>query len=71
MRKVFLQLHLSVLLSGFTGIFGKLVTLNETTLTWYRLFSSMVILMVFTGLPKVGWKKLLQIAGCGTLMGLP
>lgn len=70
MRKVFLQLHLSVLLSGFTGLFGKLVTLNETTLTWYRLFFSTVILLVFTGLPKVGWKKLLQIAGCGTLLGL-
>ncbi len=69
MRKVFLQLHLSVLLAGFTGLFGKLVTLNETTLTWYRLFFSTVILLVFTGLPNVGWKKLLQIAGCGTLLG--
>lgn len=70
MRKVFLQLHFSVLLSGFTGIFGRLITLNETTLTWYRLFFSAVILMVFIGLPKIGWKKLLQIAGCGTLLGL-
>jgi len=70
MRKAFLQLHLSVLLAGFTGLFGKLVTLNEATLTWYRLFFSTMILLVFTGLPKVGWKKLLQIAGCGTLLGL-
>ncbi len=69
MRKVFLQLHLSVFLAGFTGLFGKLVTLNETTLTWYRLFFSTVILLVFIGLPKVDWKKLLQIAGCGTLLG--
>ena len=69
MKKAFIQLHLSVLLSGFTGLFGKLITLNETTLTWYRIFFTAVILLVFTGLPKVGWKKVLQIAGCGTLLG--
>ena len=70
MKNVFIQLHLSVLLSGFTGLFGKLVTLNETTLTWYRLFFATAILLVFAGLPKVSWKKLLQIAGCGALLGL-
>ena len=37
LKKAFIQLHLSVMLAGFTGLFGKLVTLNETTLTWYRL----------------------------------
>ena len=37
LRAAFLQLHLSVLLAGFTGLFGKLITLNEATLTWYRL----------------------------------
>ncbi len=69
-KKAFIQLHLSVLLAGFTGLFGKLVTLNETTLTWYRLFFTSIILIVFTGLPKVGTKKLMQIAGNGTLLGL-
>ena len=28
-RKAFIQLHLSVILAGFTGLFGKLITLNE------------------------------------------
>ena len=70
MKKAFIQLHLSVLLAGFTGLFGKLITLNETTLTWYRIFFTAAILLVFTGLPRVGWKKALQIAGCGTLLGL-
>ena len=58
-----------MLLAGFTGLFGILVTLNETTLTWYRIFFTAVILLVFTGLPKVGWKKVSQVAGCGTLLG--
>ena len=69
-RKAFFQLHLSVVLAGFTGLFGKLVTLNETTLVWYRIFFTALILIVFTGFPRVSWKKLLQTAGCGTLLGL-
>ncbi len=70
MRKAFIQLHLSVVLAGFTGLFGKLVTLNETTLVWYRILFTALVLVVFTGFPRVGWRKLCQIAGCGTLLGL-
>jgi drug/metabolite transporter (DMT)-like permease len=33
------------------------------------LFTS-CFLLVFTGLPKVGWKKFLQLSGCGALLGL-
>ena len=29
MNNAFLKLHLSVVLAGFTGVFGKLITLNE------------------------------------------
>lgn len=70
LRTAFLQLHLSVLLAGFTGLFGKLITLNEATLTWYRLFFTTAVLVLFIGFPKVSWKKFLQIAGNGTLLGL-
>lgn len=70
LRTAFLQLHLSVLLAGFTGLFGKLITLNEVTLTWYRLFFTTAVLVLFIGFPKVSWKKFLQIAGNGTLLGL-
>lgn len=69
-KKAFIQLHLSVVLAGFTGVFGKLITLNETTLVWYRLFFTTLVLVVFTGFPHVRWRKLLQIAGCGALLGL-
>ena len=68
LKKAFIQLHLSVLLAGFTGLFGKLITLNEATLVWYRLFFTTAILIIFTGFPKVSWRKFLQIAGCGTLL---
>ena len=69
-NKAFIQLHLSVFLAGFTGLFGKLITLNEVDIVWYRMLFTSLILMVFTGLPRVGWKKFLQIAGCGALLGL-
>ena len=69
-KKGFIQLHLSVLLAGFTGLFGKLITLNEVDIVWYRMLFTSCILLVFTGIPKVGWKKFLQLSGCGALLGL-
>ncbi|MBQ4022373.1 MAG: DMT family transporter [Prevotella sp.] len=68
-KKGFIQLHLSVLLAGFTGLFGRLITLNEVDIVWYRMLFTTCILLVFTGLPRVGWRKLLQLSGCGALLG--
>ena len=69
-QKAFIQLHLSVMLAGFTGLFGKLITLNEVDIVWYRMLFTSIILFVFTGLPQVERKKLLQLGGCGALLGL-
>jgi len=68
--KGFIQLHLSVLLAGFTGLFGRLITLNEVDIVWYRMLFTSCILLVFTGLPRIGWRKFLQLCGCGTLLGV-
>ena len=69
-KKGFIQLHLSVLLAGFTGLFGRLITLNEVDIVWCRMLFTSSILLVFTGLPRVGWRKFLQLCGCGALLGL-
>lgn len=69
-QKGFVQLHLSVLLAGFTGLFGKLITLNEVDIVWYRMLFTSAILLVFTGLPRVGWRNFMQLTGCGALLGL-
>ena len=69
-RRGFIQLHLSVLLAGFTGLFGRLITLNEVDILWYRMLFTSLILLVFTGLPRVGWHKFLQLCGCGALLGV-
>ncbi len=68
--RAFFQLHLSVLLAGFTGLFGKLITLNEVDIVWWRMAFTTLILLVFTGLPKIQGRRLLQIFGVGTLLGL-
>lgn len=69
-QKAFIQLHLSVMLAGFTGLFGKLITLNEVDIVWYRMLFTSIILLVFTGLPQIERKKLLQLGECGALLGL-
>ncbi len=63
MRHPYLLLHVAVILAGFTGIFGKLITLNEGLLTWYRVLISSVALFLivyFTRAPhpKSGKDKL-------------
>ena len=68
-KKGFIQLHLSVMLAGFTGLFGRLITLNEVDIVWYRMLFTSLILLVFTGLPRVRWHKFVELCGCGALLG--
>lgn len=40
-------MHLAIFLAGFSGIFGKLISLNETLLVFYRvLFSSLILVFI-------------------------
>jgi drug/metabolite transporter (DMT)-like permease len=51
MKKSYVLLHLAVVLAGFTGIFGKLISLNEGLLVWYRLlFSSLILFLILKSL---------------------
>lgn len=42
-----------MVLAGFTGIFGKLITLNEGLLVWYRIFFSFIWLFLILKLFRV------------------
>lgn len=53
MKKSYLVLHFAVILAGFTGIFGKLISLNEGLLVWYRVFFSAIILWLVLKLFKI------------------
>lgn len=46
MKKTYILLHAAVLLAGFTGVFGKLISLNEVLLVFYRLLYSTIFLLV-------------------------
>ncbi len=48
MKKAFFQLHIAVFLAGFTGVLGRLITLNEFPLVWWRLLITCGALWVFT-----------------------
>lgn len=72
MKKAFIQLHISVFLAGFTGILGKLITLNEGLLVWYRLLITSVTLFVLFRLQgtfkKLPWKDILPIGATGVVV---
>ncbi|HEX4959152.1 MAG TPA: DMT family transporter [Lacibacter sp.] len=74
MKKAFLQLHLSIFLAGFTGVLGKLITLNEGLLVWWRLLltaATMWVLFSLTRkLQKVSWRIALELSGVGFLAAM-
>lgn len=53
MKKSYVVLHLAVILAGFTGVFGKLISLNEGLLVWYRVFFSFIWLFFILRLFKI------------------
>ncbi|WP_281233091.1 DMT family transporter [Flavobacterium gelatinilyticum] len=53
MKKSYILLHIAVILAGFTGVFGKLISLNEGLLVWYRVFFSALVLFLILKLFKV------------------
>jgi drug/metabolite transporter (DMT)-like permease len=74
MKKAFLQLHISVFLAGFTGILGKLITLNEGLLVWYRLLiTSLTMWIVFfltQKLQKISFIDIVKLTGIGFLAAI-
>lgn len=73
MREAFIKLHVSIILAGATGIFGKLITLNEGLLVWYRMMFAtllfLVILFLKKELHKIASRDMLRIGGVGLLLG--
>ena len=74
MKKAFIQLHIAVLLAGLTGVLGKLITLNEGLLVWYRLLLTTLALWVIyflrsssTAIPR---RDIVRIFGIGAIAAL-
>ena len=67
-------LHVAVFLAGWTGIFGRLVSLDGLPLVWYRMMTSVVVLTAVLGfmrrLHRTPVRAILKIGGCGILLAL-
>lgn len=74
MKKAFIQLHIAVFLAGFTAILGKLITLNEGLLVWYRLLVTSLtlalILLYKKQLAVLKLKQAFRIFGVGAIVAL-
>lgn len=72
--KAYIELHTAIFLFGFTAILGKLISLSEYGIVWYRLlFTCISILFIphiikkFRAIPpKARW----QLAGIGVVVSL-
>lgn len=74
MRKAFIQLHVAVLLAGFTGVLGRLISINESLLVWYRMFFSVVFLLILTlftkKITKLSIRQMAPLLGIGAIIAL-
>ena len=74
MKSALIRLHIAVFLWGFTGVLGRLITLNEGWLVWWRMFITAIALWLyffFTGkIQKVGLRDFLKIASIGTILAM-
>lgn len=74
MKKAFLELHLSVLLAGWTGIFGKLISLSPGLIVFWRIVIAGALLWGWLAFRKrmefVPTKDRIGIALVGALLML-
>ena len=74
MKKDYLLLHLSVFIAGFTGVLGRLITLDSAVLVWWRMALAALIMWLFLKLTDqlIHYKmnNLGQMGGVGLLLAV-
>jgi drug/metabolite transporter (DMT)-like permease len=74
MKNALIKLHIAVFLWGFTGVLGRLISLNEGLLVWYRLLITIValyfIIRVKNQFDSVSRKQRKQLFAIGTIIAL-
>lgn len=72
--KAYLQIHIAVILFGFTAILGDLIQLPAILIVWWRVLITSLSLLLFIQFGKklktIPKKKILIFAGIGVLVGL-
>lgn len=74
LKQSIITLHITVLVWGFTGILGALISVNEFQLVWYRVLIAALSLGLFCGIKKISLRAdfvpILKLLGTGLLLGL-
>lgn len=74
MKQAFIKLHITIILAGFTGIFGKLITLNEGLLSWYRIWLAGILMLLILAatkrLERISFRDFTRTSLAGLLLGL-
>jgi drug/metabolite transporter (DMT)-like permease len=74
LKKAFIQLHIAVLLAGLTGVLGRLISLNEGLLVWYRLLLTAFSLWLLAWLRRqsvrIDRRDMWRIFGVGGIAAL-
>lgn len=72
--KTLFILHVAVFLAGWTGIFGRWISLAGLPLVWYRVIVSVIVMIVVMGiggkLHRMPWHSVRRIAACGFLLAM-
>lgn len=65
---------MAIFLAGFTGVMGRLITLNEGLLVWYRLLITATTMWIVFSLTKklqsISFKDILKISGVGVIAAM-
>ena len=71
-KHAYLRLHVGILLAGATGLFGKIISISELPLVFYRVLFSAIILALVMGLQhrlhRLPWRQVAMMMGCGLLL---
>ena len=74
MRLAFIKLHIAIVLAGFTAILGRLISLQEVALVWWRLLISVAALALLALWQQKSIRQApavaLRLLGIGALVGL-
>jgi drug/metabolite transporter (DMT)-like permease len=74
MKKALIQMHLAVLLWGFTGVLGRAISLDAPALVWHRMWMTAALMAVILFARKqwirIEKRDIGQMAVIGLLMGL-
>ena len=83
MKKDYFLLHLSVFIAGFTGVLGRLITLDSAILVWWRMAAAAVIMFLYlqittrrgadacdASLQRYKFRDIVQMGGVGMLLCL-